>query len=110
MAKAMTLQVAETKCAKVAELADAPDLGSGGATRGGSSPPFRTNKLGPTPKVGPFQCAHPASRRFHHGSAARHIDQCAHFAVSDSKPSVRKGRDRFLIGREMLTGICGPSC
>src|SRR5208337_5386045 len=33
--------------AKVAELADAPDLGSGGATRGGSSPPFRTNHLGP---------------------------------------------------------------
>jgi hypothetical protein len=29
--------------AKVAELADAPDLGSGGATHGGSSPPFRTN-------------------------------------------------------------------
>ena len=28
--------------AKVAELADAPDLGSGGETRGGSSPPFRT--------------------------------------------------------------------
>src|ERR1700735_2043309 len=28
--------------AKVAKLADAPDLGSGGATRGGSSPPFRT--------------------------------------------------------------------
>ena|SRR5271166_2387436 len=31
--------------AKVAELADAPDLGSGGETRGGSSPPFRTNNL-----------------------------------------------------------------
>ncbi len=31
--------------AKVAELADAPDLGSGGATRGGSSPPFRTKIL-----------------------------------------------------------------
>src|SRR5438105_9017494 len=31
--------------AKVAELADAPDLGSGGETRGGSSPPFRTNSL-----------------------------------------------------------------
>jgi hypothetical protein len=31
--------------AKVAELADAPDLGSGGETRGGSSPPFRTNGL-----------------------------------------------------------------
>jgi hypothetical protein len=30
------------QCARVAELADAPDLGSGGATRGGSSPPFRT--------------------------------------------------------------------
>ncbi len=30
--------------AKVAKLADAPDLGSGGATRGGSSPPFRTNE------------------------------------------------------------------
>ena len=29
--------------AKVAELADAPDLGSGGETLGGSSPPFRTN-------------------------------------------------------------------
>ena len=31
--------------AKVAELADAPDLGSGAARRGGSSPPFRTNSL-----------------------------------------------------------------
>src|SRR3989442_9896525 len=31
--------------AKVAELADAPDLGSGGGTRGGSRPPFRTIKL-----------------------------------------------------------------
>ena len=31
--------------AKVAELADAPDLGSGGETHGGSSPPFRTSKL-----------------------------------------------------------------
>src|SRR5260221_240958 len=30
-------------CAKVAELADAPDLGSGAVRRGGSSPPFRTN-------------------------------------------------------------------
>ena len=29
--------------AKVAELADAPDLGSGGEIRGGSNPPFRTN-------------------------------------------------------------------
>ena len=33
-----------TRFAKVAELADAPDLGSGGATRGGSIPPFRTNE------------------------------------------------------------------
>ena len=31
--------------AKVAKLADAPDLGSGGATHGGSSPPFRTNRF-----------------------------------------------------------------
>ena len=31
--------------AKVAELADAPDLGSGPARGGGSSPPFRTSKL-----------------------------------------------------------------
>jgi hypothetical protein len=31
------------RSAKVAELADAPDLGSGGETHGGSSPPFRTN-------------------------------------------------------------------
>ena len=28
----------------MAELADAPDLGSGGETHGGSSPPFRTNR------------------------------------------------------------------
>jgi hypothetical protein len=35
--------------AKVAELADAPDLGSGTERCGGSSPPFRTNKkLGQT--------------------------------------------------------------
>ena len=34
-----------TQSARVAELADAPDLGSGGETRGGSSPPFRTNNL-----------------------------------------------------------------
>ena len=31
--------------AKVAELADAPDLGSGGAIHGGSSPPFRTTVI-----------------------------------------------------------------
>ena len=31
--------------AKVAELADAPDLGSGTARCGGSSPPFRTSLL-----------------------------------------------------------------
>ena len=33
--------------AKVAKLADAPDLGSGGAIRGGSSPPFRTISSNP---------------------------------------------------------------
>jgi hypothetical protein len=33
--------------AKVAELADALDLGSSGETRGGSSPPFRTINLFP---------------------------------------------------------------
>ena len=37
-------------CAKVAELADAPDLGSGAVRCGGSSPPFRTiiHHLGPS--------------------------------------------------------------
>lgn len=30
--------------ADVAKLADAPDLGSGGENRGGSSPSIRTNK------------------------------------------------------------------
>ena len=30
------------RTAKVAELVDAPALGAGGATLGGSSPPFRT--------------------------------------------------------------------
>ncbi len=34
----------------MAELADAPDLGSGGETRGGSSPPFRTSWLGQSEK------------------------------------------------------------
>ena len=38
-------RVHDARRAKVAELADAPDLGSGGATHGGSSPPFRTNHL-----------------------------------------------------------------
>ena len=33
------------KAAKVAELADAPDLGSGGATHEGSNPSFRTDRL-----------------------------------------------------------------
>ena len=36
----------------MAELADAPDLGSGPARGGGSSPPFRTNNLAPAPKCG----------------------------------------------------------
>ena len=31
--------------ARVAKLADAPDLGSGGATHGGSNPPSRTSLL-----------------------------------------------------------------
>jgi hypothetical protein len=38
-----TGKLLKLKHAKVAELADAPDLGSGAARRGGSSPPFRTN-------------------------------------------------------------------
>ena len=33
------------RCAKVAELADAPDLGSGPARGGGSNPPFRTTSV-----------------------------------------------------------------
>src|SRR5690349_12255876 len=32
-----------TPSAKVAELVDAPDLGSGGFDRGGSTPPFRNS-------------------------------------------------------------------
>jgi hypothetical protein len=44
--------------AKVAELADAPDLGSGGETPGGSSPPFRTNNLQPLVSFRRFHCAH----------------------------------------------------
>jgi hypothetical protein len=43
--------------AKVAKLADAPDLGSGGATHGGSSPPFRTNNLQPIPELPLNHCA-----------------------------------------------------
>ena len=33
-----------SRSARVAELVDAQDLGSCGATRGGSSPPFRTSR------------------------------------------------------------------
>ena len=61
-----------TRSARVAELADAPDLGSGGETRGGSSPPFRTNSyevqsfsdvltvpsLCPLPNLSPLVCLH----------------------------------------------------
>src|SRR5438270_10474170 len=39
----MQVLVIDSTHAKVAKLADAPDLGSGGEIRGGSSPPFRTN-------------------------------------------------------------------
>src|SRR5215813_14590609 len=46
--------------AKVAELADAPDLGSGGETRGGSSPPFRTMSSHPERSEGTL----PTSRLF----------------------------------------------
>src|SRR5262245_15411225 len=54
------------RCAKVAELADAPDLGSGGETLGGSTPPFRTNfcwrlwycRLYQRPVVGPLRHSH----------------------------------------------------
>jgi len=41
----------------VAELADAPDLGSGGETHGGSSPPFRTKHLDGLRKLPRFVCA-----------------------------------------------------
>ncbi len=41
------LQLFDFRRARVAELADAPDLGSGGLNRGGSSPPFRTNQFIP---------------------------------------------------------------
>src|ERR1044072_2366321 len=37
--------------AKVAELADAPDLGSGTERCGGSSPPFRTIEVNPKMKT-----------------------------------------------------------
>src|SRR6266478_4370088 len=45
------------RSAKVAELADAPDLGSGGETRGGSSPPFRTTPSNPLIRPNGLQLA-----------------------------------------------------
>src|SRR6185437_13244331 len=48
-----------TTCAKVAELADAPDLGSGGAIRGGSSPPFRTTTQLTAPTTGSHRMSQP---------------------------------------------------
>jgi hypothetical protein len=86
--------------AKVAELADAPDLGSGGATRGGSSPPFRTNRLGPTenrpfclvpsfvPTQGLSNCSHTARSR---GSAAAIVCWKARSIASAPQASKRHG-------------------
>ena len=42
VSKAVVQSSAVIEFAKVAELADAPDLGSGTERCGGSSPPFRT--------------------------------------------------------------------
>ena len=42
------------KVAEVAKLADAPDLGSGGVTRRGSSPLFRTNYSSRSLVPGPY--------------------------------------------------------
>src|SRR5579884_342246 len=50
--------------AKVAELADAPDLGSGGETHGGSSPPFRTTHL-QVPPLRPLVLVAPGLRPAH---------------------------------------------
>ncbi len=41
--------------AEVAKLADAPDLGSGGATRRGSTPLFRTNLISKQPQLSPLR-------------------------------------------------------
>src|SRR5437588_1381670 len=49
--------------ARVAELADAPDLGSGGETRGGSSPPFRTKNR----SRGPVRVANTFTHRQRYG-------------------------------------------
>ncbi len=40
-----TSNLSISSIAKVAELVDAPDLGSGAERCGGSSPPFRTKRL-----------------------------------------------------------------
>ena len=40
----MCQEIVRSLCARVAELVDALDLGSSGATRGGSTPPLRTLK------------------------------------------------------------------
>ena len=43
--KRYNLSARKTWKARVAELVDAPDLGSGAERCGGSSPPFRTTRL-----------------------------------------------------------------
>ena len=40
-----SVETRQSTSAKVAELADAPDLGSGTERCGGSSPPFRTKRI-----------------------------------------------------------------
>ena len=57
------------RAAKVAELVDAPALGAGGAARGGSSPPFRTNARSPTIRA--TRISNACKARWRHSGPAR---------------------------------------
>jgi len=77
--------------AKVAELADAPDLGSGGETHEGSSPSFRTNNLRPIPELHVSCCAQfcahpgqvPETAFAEYSAASRRIRRPSLFQVVD---------------------------
>src|SRR6185503_6125005 len=64
--------------ARVAKLADAPDLGSGGATRGGSNPPSRTRLWLARPRASPRRLGASSPVNAYRGHPRTHPDDDAH--------------------------------
>ncbi len=109
--------------AKVAELADALDLGSSGETRGGSSPPFRTNGLrldvfGPFPLAALSRVLAPAAvgcgvtvRRFRNAYRVQgHARPCRRFVVAALRKSARNYRRFRGTGIQKRSVLTEDAC